>query len=283
MYLGHIGLATQHQTYLWTCGCWKINSDGKVQLGSGSGHFALNAEPEPGIRFRFGSAFERVRTQQSSGILVGMKLVKENTNRCLLSFSRLYEFFEITSTRFDGLQAKLFHQRFGSMSERDSAVNVEPDVQCRFKTRLDLEPKHGVQFLLFSYESHLIYDITDSYDSTFSAVERHFTLYDISPISTLLERLVESELGYNRAENILALSEILKGLDRGIQGLHHNIRLIARQGKLAFGAIWCILGFLEGAEMHNKEEKHRMCISTLHQRVGQSSAGDAIMLEGRIM
>ncbi|KAJ7920416.1 hypothetical protein B0H13DRAFT_1867626 [Mycena leptocephala] len=113
MYLGDTGLATQHQTYLWTCGSWKINSDGKVQLGSGSGHFALNAEPEPGIRFRFGSAFERVRTQQSSGILVGMKLVKENTNRCLLSFSRLYQFFEIASTRFDGLQAKLFHQRFG--------------------------------------------------------------------------------------------------------------------------------------------------------------------------
>ncbi|KAJ7831102.1 hypothetical protein B0H13DRAFT_1915595 [Mycena leptocephala] len=226
----------------------KINSDGKVQLGSGSGHFALNAEPEPGIRFRFGSAFERVRTQQSSGILVGMKLLQENTNRCLLSFSRLYEFFEITSTRFDGLQAKLFHQRFGgtghevhdlnwlqkhigkfgpnelmgssskstigSMSERNSAVNVEPDVQCRFKTRLDLEPKYGVQF---------------------------------GPVQC--------------------------------ECLFYNIQ-VAFGGKRA---IWCILGFLKETEMHNKEEKHRMCISTLYQRVGQSSAGDAIMLEGRIM
>ena len=49
-------------------------SGGKVRFGSGSVPFALNAEPEPGVRFRrlpnleperrfrFGSAFERVRT-----------------------------------------------------------------------------------------------------------------------------------------------------------------------------------------------------------------------------
>ena len=49
-------------------------SVGEVRFGSGSGPFALNPEPEPGVRFRkslnlepepafrFGSAFERVRT-----------------------------------------------------------------------------------------------------------------------------------------------------------------------------------------------------------------------------
>jgi hypothetical protein len=50
-------------------------SDVKVRFGSGSGPFALNAEPEPGVlfgqlpnleperAFTFGSAFERVRTE----------------------------------------------------------------------------------------------------------------------------------------------------------------------------------------------------------------------------
>jgi hypothetical protein len=50
-------------------------SDVKVRFGSGSGPFALNAEPEPGVAFgqlpnlelervfTFGSAFEHVRTE----------------------------------------------------------------------------------------------------------------------------------------------------------------------------------------------------------------------------
>ena len=56
-------------------------SAGKVRFGSGSGPLALNAEPEPGVRFRqppnlepergfrFGSAFERVRTRSNKKIL----------------------------------------------------------------------------------------------------------------------------------------------------------------------------------------------------------------------
>ncbi|KAK7036272.1 hypothetical protein R3P38DRAFT_3184055 [Favolaschia claudopus] len=56
------------------------SSDGKVRFGSGSGHFASNAEPERGVAFsnslnlnlnaafRFGSAFERVRTFLTSAV-----------------------------------------------------------------------------------------------------------------------------------------------------------------------------------------------------------------------
>ncbi|KAJ6488479.1 hypothetical protein C8R47DRAFT_1071716 [Mycena vitilis] len=51
------------------------------------------------------------------------------------------------------------------------------------------------------------------------------------PFSTLHGYPVESELGYTGAEHISLLSEILKRLDRAKQGLHHIIRLIARQGK----------------------------------------------------
>jgi hypothetical protein len=54
---------------------WIRGSDVEVRFGSGSGPFALNAEPEPGVlfgqlpnleperAFTFGSVFERVRTE----------------------------------------------------------------------------------------------------------------------------------------------------------------------------------------------------------------------------
>jgi hypothetical protein len=56
------------------------------RFGSGSGPFALNAEPEPGVRFgqqlnleperafRFGSAFERVQNLKTFGHIGDLKL-----------------------------------------------------------------------------------------------------------------------------------------------------------------------------------------------------------------
>ncbi|KAJ7920895.1 hypothetical protein B0H13DRAFT_1867184 [Mycena leptocephala] len=202
MYLGHIGLATQHQTYLWTCDfpaelpsiyhlsqatsatslrkepqsfCLRpslpeTNSGGKVQLGSGSGHFALNAEPEPGIRFKFGSAFERVRTQQGSGVLVGLKLVKEPT--IVFCSQGFYEFSK---------QNCSFKDMVGSVSERDSAVKVQVAVQFR------------------------------------------------------LEPISKPDLATTSANACSTTFKLPLGEQR---------------------AIWCILGVIEEAEMHNKEEKH---------------------------
>ncbi|KAJ7845768.1 hypothetical protein B0H13DRAFT_1908195 [Mycena leptocephala] len=68
--------------------------------------------------------------------------------------------------------------------------------------------------LLFSYESH-------------NDLSRFMTS---SPISTLLEHLVESELGYTRVENISALSKILKGSDRWIRVFTTIVHLISRLG-----------------------------------------------------
>ncbi|KAJ7016105.1 hypothetical protein C8F04DRAFT_1203246 [Mycena alexandri] len=59
------------------------SSAGKVRFGSGSGHFALNPEPEPGVRFskvRF--AFERVQNAKKSGDFGGL-ITDPGVKQCL--------------------------------------------------------------------------------------------------------------------------------------------------------------------------------------------------------
>jgi hypothetical protein len=82
------------------------HSAGKVRFGAGSEPLVVNAKPEPGVRFRqppslepepafgFGSAFERVRTENYNGAKVSKFCARKKSNTskgekkpCLLSIN----------------------------------------------------------------------------------------------------------------------------------------------------------------------------------------------------